>query len=148
MIDKLADAFSSLDTDREQSRQILEKLFAAAQPRAVFGEPVVSGDYTVIPACEVMAGGGFGMGRGFGSAPGQTANEPGSQSPEQQQMGGGGGGGGGGGSSARPVAVIEIGPNGVNVKPILDVSKIALAGIAAAGAIAAVYGRILRASRA
>lgn len=39
------------------------------------------------------------------------------------------GGGGGGGGRARPIAYIEIGPEGTSVKPIMDEQKIALAGM-------------------
>lgn len=41
--------------------------------------------------------------------------------------------GGGGGSSGQPVAIIIIGPDGVTVKPVVDVTKIALAGVTAWG---------------
>jgi uncharacterized spore protein YtfJ len=42
---------------------------------------------------------------------------------------GGGGLGGGGGSHGRPVAVIVIGPNGVRVRPVVDVTKIGIAAV-------------------
>ena len=49
-------------------------------------------------------------------------------------MGRGGGMGGGGGSSGRPVAIIIIiGPEGVTVKQVVDVTRIALAGVTAWG---------------
>jgi hypothetical protein len=53
----------------DQAATMLEKLFAAAQPGAVDGQPVESGTYTVIAAAEVTSGGGFGMGVGLGPAP-------------------------------------------------------------------------------
>jgi len=40
-----------------------------------------------------------------------------------------GGGGGGAGGRARPIAYIEVGPDGTKVEPIVDEQKIALAGI-------------------
>jgi hypothetical protein len=48
---------------------------------------------------------------------------------------GGSGGGGGGGSMARPVAVISIGPGGVDVEPVVDVTKLGIAFITALGAL-------------
>jgi hypothetical protein len=48
---------------------------------------------------------------------------------------------------ARPVAVILVGPDGVKVKPVVDVTKIALAAITAWGVMIPVLVRIARASR-
>ena len=131
--DMASDISSQLERSQEQGVRVMEGLFAAARPGAVFGEPVVSGEYTVITASEVSAAGGFGSGRGFGPATaGETTAEG---APRQVQLAGGGGIGGGGGSSARPVATIIIGPDGVQVKPIVDVTKLAIAGITAWGAM-------------
>jgi uncharacterized spore protein YtfJ len=55
------------------------------------------------------------------------------------------GGGGGGGSGGRPVAIIDIGPDGVSIKPIMDITKVALA---LAGAMASMLPLLLRARRA
>jgi len=129
----MTDLFSNIATiigsRNEQSREMLEHLLAAAQPGAVYSQPVAHGEYTVITASEVADGGGFGMGFGAPSAtrPGEVAQE--------QQSNGGGGSGGGGGSSGRPVAVIVIGPAGVEVKPVLDVTKIGLAALTTWGAM-------------
>ena len=123
-----------IDKAREQAATMLEKIFAAAQPGAVYGQPVGSERYTVITAAEVTSGGGFGMGLGLGppSRPGSRAAPTAEAAPpETRQTGGAGGLGGGGGSMGRPVAVIAIGPDGVTVKPVVDVSKVALAGLTA-----------------
>jgi uncharacterized spore protein YtfJ len=117
----------------EQISQIVEKIFAAAQPGAVYSAPVVSGDYTVITASEVTAGGGFGFASGFSQQKSEQAQ--GDAQAAASPGGSGGGGGGGGGSSGRPVAVVVIGPDGVRVKPVLDATKLALAGITAWGAM-------------
>jgi hypothetical protein len=82
----------------------------------VYGEPVQQGDTTVIPTAEVLGTLGFGVGEGAGDG---------------GKGGYGAGGGGGGRSFSRPVAVIVIGPGGVEVKPVMDLTKIALAGITA-----------------
>ncbi len=113
---------------------LLDKVFAAARPGLVFSAPVVAGAYTVIAASEVVAGGGFGL--GGSEAP-----------PADRGITGGHGGGGGGGASTRPVAVIVIGPDGVKVKPIIDVTKIALAGITAWGAMGLMLARMVGGSR-
>lgn len=99
----------------------ISKLFDVYQPGVVFSEPTTSGDHTVITASEVYAGVGLGFGRGSGGAP-DTNGE-------------GSGGGGGGGSAGRPVAAIIIGPKGVTVEPIVDVTKIALAFFTTLGAM-------------
>lgn len=126
-----------IEQDRGIAAAFADKVFAAAQPGAVFGAPVVSGAYTVITASEVAAGGGFGSGHGTGTKPGARAAEA-----SAMAQGEGGGSGGGGGASARPIAVITIGPEGVTVKPIVDVTKIALAGITAWGAMLAMLLRL------
>src|SRR5687768_13292529 len=87
----------------------ISKLFDVYQPGVVFSEPHTVGDHTVITASEVHVGMGLGFGRGSGSG--------GTESGE------GRGGGGGGGSAGRPVAAIIIGPKGVQVEPIVDVTK-------------------------
>jgi energy-coupling factor transporter ATP-binding protein EcfA2 len=46
-----------------------------------------------------------------------------------RQTGGAGGLGGGGGAIGRPVAIIAIGPDGVRIKPVVDLTKVALAGL-------------------
>jgi uncharacterized spore protein YtfJ len=65
----LGEGVSLIDRAGEQAPKMLEKFFAAAQPGAVFGQPVESGSYTIITAAEVTSGGGFGVGMGCGPAP-------------------------------------------------------------------------------
>ena len=60
---------------------------------------------------------------------------------------GGGGGGGGGTSRSRPVAVIEIGPEGVHVRSVVDWTAIALAAVTAWGAMLLALGRMHKARR-
>ncbi len=134
---------------RELNEEFIEKIFGAAQPGTVFSAPVVSGNYTIITASEVMAGGGFGFGFGSGSIPthGQHEGESASASTSQAGTGTGSGGGGGGGSSGRPVAAIIIGPDGVKIEPIVDTTKIALAAIGAWLSIALLLARRARATK-
>ena len=134
----LGEAVSLIDSAGEQVPKTLEKIFAAAQPGAVFGQPVDAGSYTLITASEVTSGGGFGVGMGRGPAPKPDAkqSQPAQAAPPAgRQSVRGSGFGGGGGSMGRPVAIIVIGPNGVTVRPIVDVTKVALAALTASAAM-------------
>jgi uncharacterized spore protein YtfJ len=90
------------------------RLDAAARAESTVGSPQQVGDRTIIPLAEVFYGGGFGLGGGEDRA----ASRPG---------GSGLGGGGGFGGRVRPVAVIDVGPQGVRVRPVFDASAIGLA---------------------
>ncbi len=57
------------------------------------------------------------------------------------------GGGGGGYSTARPVAAISIGPDGVHVEPVVDVTKIGLAFFTTLGAMALMFSKMSRNAR-
>jgi uncharacterized spore protein YtfJ len=140
----------NLQKESEARAATLQKLYSAADSAKVFGQPAVSGAYTVITAAEVAGGGGFGSGMGFGKPPHkrmsvESRDEEGAgESAAPRGTGGGGGGGGGGGSMGRPVAAIVIGPEGVDVKPILDVSKVGLTAVAALSGIALFGLKILK----
>src|SRR5262249_52454845 len=58
--------FTLAEQREAQLSKVLEKIYSAAQPGAVYSEPVTAGNYTVITASEIVAGGGFGSGFGFG----------------------------------------------------------------------------------
>ena len=108
-------------TSQDKANELLERLADVGNPSSVFGQPVESGEYTVITASETRVGLGFGYGGGGGT-----------DSSEEDDSGSGAagfgvGGAGGGAAMARPVAIIEIGPNGARVEPIVDPTKIALA---------------------
>jgi uncharacterized spore protein YtfJ len=79
-------------------QSLAERVSGSASVRSVFGEPVVSGDRTVIPVARVR----YGFGGGGGSHRGEEGT---------------GGGGGGGGVTARPVGVVEISPEGTRFIP-------------------------------
>jgi uncharacterized spore protein YtfJ len=121
----------SIKTAQEKVSAALSHLFDVAQAGSVFSEPITVGDRVVITAAEVTVGVGIGMGAGMGSDEG----EEGKEAVEGKTSGGGGGGGGGGGAQARPVATITVGPNGVHVEPIVDVTKLGIAFFTALGAI-------------
>jgi uncharacterized spore protein YtfJ len=125
------------------TKVMADKIYAAAQPSAVFSAPVVSGPYTIITASEVAAAGGFGFGTGSGSRQASGEALPSGQPAPIAN----GGGGGGGGSTGRAVAAIVIGPDGVKVQPIVDVTKVGLAAIGAWLSIALLLVRARRSQR-
>ncbi len=142
MADNSSEWVQSLDRTEERNAQVMDKVLAAAQPGVVYGPPVSKDGYTIITANEIMAGGGYGFGKGAGTAP--TAPGETDQSQAAAPGGAGGGGGGGGFSNGRPVAVIVMGPDGVDVKPIVDVTKLGIAGISAWIAIIATLRSIFK----
>lgn len=92
--------------------EALTAVFGEAAPGTVFSEPIQVGDDVVVTAVAWERAGGFGFGGGEGTNDGDSGH--------------GGGGGGGGASQGRPVAVIRITPAGVEVKPVIDFTKIGL----------------------
>ncbi len=116
---------------------------------AVFGKPETVEGRVLIPVAEVMYG--FGMGGGLAPMHECTcgcedntaeeeaccADEPCCEdeaccTDEACECGAhetGNGGGGGAGAHIRPIAYIEVGPEGTQVKSIVDEQKVALAGI-------------------
>ncbi len=111
----------------DPTEQALSKLVATARADAVFGQPVVSGDTTVISCSEIA----IGMGMGSGSGPVDEKGNP-----------TGGGSGGGGGARGRPVAAIVITKEGVRVEPIFDLTKIILASLTTGTFILLWVGRL------
>jgi len=130
-----------------RAERIMERIFSPTRHGAVFGEPVKSGEYTLITASEVSGGGGFGLGEGWSGQPGSDGNA-GAQNTTGTAGGagpsGGSGGGGGGGALGRPVAVIVIGPQGVKVEPIVDVTKIALQALKMWGRVTAILSSVAK----
>jgi uncharacterized spore protein YtfJ len=146
---KFDDIIVTAVKSEEQAKELMGKLVAVAQPSAVFSEPIVSGDYTIITASEVSVGLGFGYGIGGGTAPETTegaAASPDESASQGAASGVGGGGGGGGFSAGRPVTVISIGPRGVRVEPVRDVTKILLALLTAAGSMLMMLGKMRKAN--
>jgi uncharacterized spore protein YtfJ len=128
--DKLANAAME---GQDQGFKLVEKLFTVAQPGAVFSEPVSVAGRTIITASEVNVGMGVGFGFGGGSA--SPEDEKTEEGEVEMDSGMGGGGGGGGGASGRPVAVIDVSENGVQIEPVVDATKIALAFFTALGSM-------------
>lgn len=135
----------------------IDKVLTTASVNAVFGKAVRQGDTLIIPAAEVLSFTGFGMGQGSGSAPARHEDGPTEPMMETENgpvpdlggevktaTGSGSGGGGGGQTFARPVAVIVAGPDGVEIKPVLDMTKIGLAALTTFGFMLATLARIRR----
>jgi uncharacterized spore protein YtfJ len=76
---------------------------------------------------------------GFGSGSGGDEGGGGS--------GTGGGGGGGGRVLSRPVAMIIVSPDGVEVEPVVDITKIALAALTAGGFMMGMFMRMMKSAR-
>ena len=107
----------------DEVKAVLEKIGAvteAVNVDAVFGKPETFGDRVLIPVAEIAYG--FGAGAGVGSGRDADAAE---DKAGEAAVGAGGGAGG----RARPIAYIEVGPEGTKVEAVLDEQKIALAGI-------------------
>ena len=134
---------NSSDKTQEQLVELMQGIFAAARTGVVYSDPVQVGEYTAITASEVISGGGFGFGKGFGAAP--KLDDEISTEEGDAGTGGGGGGGGGGGSSSRPVAVILVGADGVKIQPIVDVTKVGLAALTMCAVVIPMLVRLARA---
>lgn len=109
----------------------LDTYLQAAGVEAVYGQPILHGETTIIPTAEIVSA--FGVGVGYGSG-GETSGANGS----------GAGGGGGGRIFSRPVAVIVASEGGVEIKPVFDVTKIALAALTAGGFMLGMLARMSR----
>lgn len=103
----------------EQILDRIAQIHERATVKTVFGEPYQVNGRTMVPVAKISYGFGFGAGRG-------EAKEHGADKPG----GGGAGGGGGGRVSVRPVAVLEMSAADTKVRPIVDVTRIALAAMA------------------
>jgi uncharacterized spore protein YtfJ len=90
----------------------ISQLHQKATVKTVFDEPMIANGRTIIPVANVRYA--FGVGRG----------------KSEKQEGFGEGGGGGGGVRIGPVAILEVGDQETKVKPIPDVTRLALAAMA------------------
>jgi uncharacterized spore protein YtfJ len=146
-MDKPFEVISESLPNHEKAMEFMEKLYTVATTKAVYSEPVEVGEYKVITASEVHVMKGFGYGSGGGTAPSPKVEEDQEDGKQESGIGYGGGGGGGGTAAARPVAVIEIGPHGVRVEPIVDPTKIAIAFFTTIISIFAMGSKMKRANR-
>ena len=95
----------------EELLQNIRSLIERMGVKAIYGEPVVAGDRTIIPVARVRYGFGGGFGKGKKEPPGE-------------------GGGGGGGFFGAPAGYIEITHAGTRFVPIGERRKLAAALVA------------------
>lgn len=88
----------------------IEDLREKGSVRAVYGDPVTVGEKTIIPVADVK----YGFRLGYEEGPEEETEADGQAS---------------GGVSSRPVAVLEITPEGVQVQPLMDENRIAMLGM-------------------
>ena len=106
-----------------RSEDMVKALTTAGNGAGAVGPVTTVGDRSVVPLVETMFGGGYGGGGGG----------------EADSAGAGGGGGGFGRS--RTVAVVDVTPEGVTVRPVIDKTAIALAGMAVAAGLLRAFMR-------
>jgi uncharacterized spore protein YtfJ len=146
MSEDLNEIVVSTIKSQEEAIGLVEKLFAVAKPSAVFGEPVSVGEHTIITASEVKVGMGYGIGGGGGTTS-ESVPEEASAEGEEEDSGYGFGSGGGGVSGGRPVAAIVVGPHGVRVDPIVDVTRLGIAFLTTIGAMFVALNRLRKVAR-
>jgi uncharacterized spore protein YtfJ len=148
----LPESLEEVEMSLERLFEVVEGLRQTAMADAAFGDPQEVAGRVLIPVSSVMTGFGLGFGRGMPEQePEQESEVPWDmeQAPEGEDQEAAEGGGGGGGAGSHPVAVIEVTPETTIVRPILDETKIAIAGILLAGwfvfwlftTVRAVFGR-------
>jgi hypothetical protein len=103
------------------AEQVSRALERAGSGEGAVGPATVVGDRTVIPLIETFASGGFGGGSGVGIDGGSE--------------GSGGGGGGGGLGRSRTIAVADVGPEGVKIRPVIDITGLVLPAVSAIAAL-------------
>ena len=135
MEDTMDNFVQTMQESQAQYPEMMDRFLAAAQPGAVFAEPVTAEGQTVITANEVFAGGALGSGGGAGVGTAPMQEETGEEQELKSGSGVGGGSGGAGGSLGRPVAAIILNQDGVRVEPIVDVTTVGLAFLTPLGAV-------------
>ena len=123
----------------DRVQQSMDKFLSSAHVDAVYGAPITHDETIIIPTAEVLSFAGFGVGGGSGNGP-ANPDDPEEAAPEGEGFGGGGGGR----VLSRPVAVIIAAPEGVRVEPVVDVTKIGLAALTAAGFMFGMWMRMVR----
>ncbi len=134
---------------QQQGFDLVDKLLSAANPKAIYGEPVAHENYLVMTASELMVSAGYGYGGGdyvLETKDDQAKEAAASGEAKGDKVSYGGGGGGGGYTMGRPVAVIIMGDS-VSATPVVDWTKIGIAMFTALGAMAIALGRMSSARR-
>lgn len=129
----------SVSTTQQLMQSVLDRLPADVSVRKVFGEPIVSGDKTIIPVARIAVGFGGGYGQGQ-SRPGRS--RPDKAMAESIDERTGDGGGMGGGLMVHPLGVIEVTPMHTHYIPLRPGRFVALGVV-----LGLVLGGVLRRRR-
>ena len=108
-----------MNKETKPNLEPIEKMVDELGVGAVFGEPIKEGSVTVVPVAKVR----FAFGYGYGSGRGEEA-----EGHPRAEEGSGGGSGAGGRASAK--GYVRISDDEVRFEPVVDVTRLALAGIA------------------
>lgn len=107
--------------DEKKALRPIEEMLERLTVAATFGEPLKEGDITLVPVASVA----YGFGYGYGSGAGHEADEAGAEAEKSEAHGAGGGGGG----MARPLGFIRVDAEGARYEPMMDMTRISIAGI-------------------
>ncbi len=107
--------------DEEKALRPIEEMLERLTVAATIGEPLKEGAVTLIPVANVA----YGFGYGYGSGTNREAAEENAAAERSEGSGAGGGGGG----MARPLGFIRVDAEGVRYEPMMDLTRISLAGI-------------------
>lgn len=146
MVDDRQQAVDTANEMHARAVNALESTLSAANPEAVYGKPEKIDEVTLITASEVVTGLGLGFGSGLGRGRGPARQER-LEEDDSFEFSAGVGGGGGGGSQGRPVAVIKVSGDQVEVHPVIDITKLGLAALTALGSMFMMFSRMSKASR-
>jgi uncharacterized spore protein YtfJ len=124
------------DPSLDLTATTLDTFLSISNVNAAYGAPIQTGDVILIPTAEVVSAMGFGLGYGGSEGAESAASQPASA--------GGSGGGGGGWAASRPVAVVVATPTGVQIKPVIDTTKLAIAALTTAGFMVSVLVRMTK----
>ena len=130
------------ETVRDALAGTVGRIPSIATAEAVVGPVREENGRIAIPLASVAAG--FGLGLGAGQEGGDAADRDDAVGPARVRRGGGGGGGG---AKARPVAVVELTEDELQVHQVVDSTRIAVASLALAGWCVFWITRTIRAFR-
>jgi uncharacterized spore protein YtfJ len=140
----IAEALRNETMDRTLN-EALRRMIESVRPDGIFGAAVERDGVTLIPCAEITANFGMGGGSGIGPAPANQAKaaQSGEAASGQPAASGGSGGGGGGMARGRPVAVVVTSEGKTRVLPVVDVTKLMVAGMTTLGFVAFMIGQMV-----
>lgn len=109
---------------------ITDRVKDTANVKVVFGEPISAAGVTIIPVATVKVAGGGGGGKGRGKQPAESAEATETGMGLGLQV------------SAKPLGYIEVKNGSARLVPIVDVTKVAVVGLVAAGLTLITFGKL------